>query len=106
MDRILCRIFGCEMEDFQGGCRRCGTWIYDWGFIPREAAWLNPWYRLAGGCAAIDAGSIIGATCARSVWCLRRRIAARMSVMMIGYRFEEGNYDKRRGSIVEHNGLF
>ena len=45
MDRILCRIFGCEMEDFQGGCRRCGTWIYDWGFIPREAAWLNPWYR-------------------------------------------------------------
>ena len=43
--RILCHIFGCEMEDFQGGCRRCGTWIYDWGFIPREAAWLNPWYR-------------------------------------------------------------
>ena len=44
--RALCHIFGCEMEDREGGCRRCGTWIYDWTFIHREMAWLNPWYKL------------------------------------------------------------
>jgi hypothetical protein len=43
--RILCHIFGCEIEEYGAGCRRCGTWIYDYPFIQQEGAWLNPWYR-------------------------------------------------------------
>jgi hypothetical protein len=43
--RILCHIFGCELEDRSGGCRRCGTWIYDWPFIQPEMALLHPWYK-------------------------------------------------------------
>ena len=32
--RIVCRIFGCEVEEYGAGCRRCGTWIYDWRIHP------------------------------------------------------------------------
>ena len=46
MDRILCRIFGCEVEEYGPACRRCGTWLYDYPFIQPEGAWLYPWYRL------------------------------------------------------------
>ena len=45
MDRILCRIFGCEVEEYGPACRRCGTWSYDYPFIQTERAWLYPWYR-------------------------------------------------------------
>lgn len=43
---ILCKIFGCELEEYGPACHRCGTWLYNYGFIAREMAWLYPWYRL------------------------------------------------------------
>jgi hypothetical protein len=43
--RILCKIFGCKLDQYGPACIRCNTWLYDWGFVHREMAWLNPWYN-------------------------------------------------------------
>ena len=46
MDKILCKIFGCELEENGPACRRCGTWLYNYGFVDQNMAWLAPWYNL------------------------------------------------------------
>lgn len=43
---LLCRIFGCELEEYGPGCRRCGADLYSGEFIQIEGAWLLPWYKL------------------------------------------------------------